>query len=38
MDARQREEWVQLIAQGETARGARGPIARAWAVVTRWLR
>jgi hypothetical protein len=38
MDARQRREWVRLIAQGDEARGARGPIARARAAVARWLR
>jgi hypothetical protein len=35
MDARQRREWVRLIAQGDKARG--GPIARVRAAVARWL-
>jgi hypothetical protein len=35
MDARQRREWVRLIAQGDNARG--GPIARVRAAVARWL-
>jgi hypothetical protein len=37
LGARQRREWVRLTAQGDKARGPRGPIARVRAAVTMWL-